>query len=199
MVHYIYFVLSDTPDVPVDAVALQITYMNGSCFITTLWQSPVNNDEASVTHYIIYANRKLISNKIANIDTTAFSTSFAIECAPSHTIDISAGNICDTGQNTTYLIQEGNEDCPINIDTIPQACFVTEAPTTMSPTRSTSPGMSQRNTTPDGSEQIISGNGELLVIITILIMHADVLSMISFFITAAILIIVSGAMVAVIF
>ena len=148
------FVLSVVPGVPEDAIALRTRYMNGSCFITALWQSPENNHQARITHYNISVNRSFILSKTANSNTTSFSSSFAITCGSSHTVDISAGNICAIGQNATYLIQDQNEQCPINIDMILEDCFVTEAPTQVT----------YDSTSIHGGSDQINGNGKITIL-----------------------------------
>ena len=91
-----------------------------------MWKNAVNGIEAQVTHYTVNVNEHFMSNQTANLSSTAYySLLFVIECAETHTVDISATNICGTGLRTIYRTQRQGQQCPTNTDT--SSCDVTDS------------------------------------------------------------------------
>ena len=118
--------------------------MNEFCFITTFWQSPANDTSLGrVVHE--YFNITANGNFISSITATAFSLSFPILCDTNYTIEISTGNICGTGQNVTYMIQNQINECEINTTMIPNPCFATPAITNLTTESSNRNGQNSGN------------------------------------------------------
>ena len=148
----------DKPGVPKDPVAIQIRDMRYErCFIPVMWKNTANSVETRVTHYTININRNFMSNETSNLSSTAYySILFATECAESHTVDISAANICGmTGLSIVYRTQRQGHQCPIDTDT--STCNVTEIPSLPPPTVAAVNGYSEQN----------HGNGKLLKLLVI--------------------------------
>ena len=174
---------------PKHTVAIQIRDMRYErlCFIPIMWRNTATSVKAQVTHYTLYVNGNFISNKTANLSSTAHYSQFLAtdECANHHIVDISATNICGmTGQSIIYRTQRQDQGCPTHTDTT--SCTATEIPTlpaTIIPVTRPVGG-----TRPSGYSERNHGNGELLFIITI-ILYAIL------FHSVVLLIIASGIMV----
>lgn len=122
-----------------------------------MWKNAANSVETRVTHYTININRNFMSNQTSNLSSTAYySILFPTECAESHTVDISATNICGmTGLRTVYRTQRQGQRCPTDTDT--STCDVTETPGTMLLPTSSALKPNKR-----GYSEQNHGNGKLL-------------------------------------
>lgn len=149
----------NTPGIPQGVIALKVSYQTGQCFITALWQSPVNKDQAEVTYYLISVNDETSprKNETANNSTIVYSTFFNNTCISDPRVTIRAGNICTTSQPAIIIVSNEGE-CQRNIE-LPNSCYATEAPTnaTVMPA-------------PQGGSKNNSGNFVLLMVTAMLLL-----------------------------
>ena len=158
-----YLVCLDVPDVPEDPVAIQIRDMRyGRCFIPIMWKNTVNSVEARVTYYTLRVNGNFVSTETANLSSTVYYSKFLVtECANSHTIDISATNICGTTGRIIYRTHRQDQQCPTDTDT--STCIETEIPTLPPTVPTTVFTRIVSGTRPNGYSERNRGNCELLI------------------------------------
>ena len=113
------------PNVPRDAIAVQLEHTNGSCVITTLWRGPENLAEAPLSNYTIIVNSSTspLSNSVLSVtevntdELKRFSSVISVPNCGRHLLTLRAINIC--GRTSPWVTITLNEDdCFISQDSV---------------------------------------------------------------------------------